>query len=623
MMKRTSLIFVLVLALLMTMLPMQAMAAAGEGVTPEDGDISIEIPSTPNTPAVYTVVFKDADGTVLSMQNYNYGDAVVAPEAPAKEADETYTYEFAGWNKEVTNCVGNAVYTATYTQAYVEYTVIFKAEDGTVIAEQTYHYGDTVVAPEAPEKPADAQNTYAFAGWTPTVEAVTGNAEYTATYTANAVEYTVVFKNWDGTVIAEQTYAYGAEVIAPAAPTKAEDDKYTYEFAGWTPTIENVTGNAEYTATFTATEKAPAVENAIIAQPQSVNAETGTDVQFHVEVEGDVVSYKWEYRKVSKWYNTTMTGYNTDTLTVGAKGSRHKYDYRCTITFADGTVLVSEPAELTVNTYINITSNPSDQTVVNGYKGQFTVKAEGEDLKYRWYYQRPDGTIWMETDMEGNTKQTVMIESAGFRNGYKYKCKITDAAGVETWSEVATMRVLTVTEHPAEAFALNGTKVTFTIETSVPDGFTYQWQYSKNGGESWSNTSMTGYNTATLTVDANMSRNGYLYRCELTGSKSSKLQSKAAVLHCGDALTIIEQPTDVTAAASENAVFHVEVANAYSFQWKYNKSGTTWSNTSAEGFNTDTLTVAAKGKNGYKYRCHIKGLDGTEIVTNEVTLTVG
>ena len=137
------------------------------------------------------------------------------------------------------------------------------------------------------------------------------------------------------------------------------------------------------------------------------------------------------------------------------------------------------------------------------------------------------------------------------------------------------------------------------------------------------NTSMTGYNTATLTVDATLARNGYLYRCELTGSKSSKLQSKAAVLHCGDALTIIEQPTDVTAASSENAVFHVEVANAYSFQWKYNKSGTTWSNTSAEGFNTDTLTVPAKGKNGYKYRCHIKGLDGTEIVTNEVTLTVG
>ena len=364
------------------------------------------------------------------------------------------------------------------------------------------------------------------------------------------------------------------------------------------------------------------VPSLITKQPESVNAETGTDVQFHVEVEGDVVSYKWEYRKVSKWYNTTLTGYNTDTLTVGARASRHKYDYRCVITFADGTVLTSEPAELTVNTYINITSNPSDQTVVNGYKGQFTVKAEGEDLKYRWYYQRPDGTIWMETDMEGNTKQTVMIESAAFRNGYKYKCKITDAAGLETWSEVATMRVLTFTSHPVETFAPTTGTVQFTVTTSVPDGFTYQWQYRRSSTGNWTNTSLTGYNTDTLTVPAK-GKNNYEYRCIITGSKNSQLESKGAVLHVGDALTIIEQPTDVTAAASENAVFHVEVANAYSFQWKYNKSGTTWSNTSAEGFNTDTLTVAAKGKNGYKYRCHIKGLDGTELVTDEVTLTVG
>ena len=32
-----------------------------------------------------------------------------------------------------------------------------------------------------------------------------------------------------------------------------------------------------------------------------------------------------------------MTGYNTDTLTVTATGARNGYDYRCLITFADGT----------------------------------------------------------------------------------------------------------------------------------------------------------------------------------------------------------------------------------------------------------------------------------------------
>jgi hypothetical protein len=319
-----------------------------------------------------------------------------------------------------------------------------------------------------------------------------------------------------------------------------------------------------------------------------------------------------------------MTGYNTDTLTVEAKGARHGYDYRCTITFADGTVLTTEPAELTVKTYINITSNPNDQTVVNGYKGQFTVAAEGEGLKYRWYFQRPDGTIWSETAMEGCEKPTVYIESTAARNGYKYCCKITDATGEEEWSEVATMRVLSFTSHPEEAFAATGSEVQFTVTTSVEEGFTYQWQYRRNATANWTNTTMTGYNTATLTVGATLSRNGYEYRCVLTGSKNSKIESKGAVLHVGDPVVINAQPQSITATAADTVQFTVDASNVYSYQWEYSKTnGNIWAKTTAEGNQTATLNIAAKGKNGYLYRCVIKGLDGTQVITEVATLTVG
>ncbi len=61
-----------------------------------------------------TVVFKDHDGTVLSSAQYAYGEAVKAPADPRRPINETHYFEFTGWDKAVTACNGDAVYTARY-----------------------------------------------------------------------------------------------------------------------------------------------------------------------------------------------------------------------------------------------------------------------------------------------------------------------------------------------------------------------------------------------------------------------------------------------------------------------------------------------------------------------------
>ena len=360
----------------------------------------------------------------------------------------------------------------------------------------------------------------------------------------------------------------------------------------------------------------------ITAQPAAVTVNSGEIAQFTVAVTGgEVVSYKWEYRAIWKWFNTTMTGYDTDTLSVTATGARNGYDYRCTITFADGTVLTTEPAEMTVNTVINILDNPNNQLVALGYKGQFTVLAEGEGLKYQWQYQRPDGERWIETEMEGSTKPTVFIETTTARDGYKYRCMITDAAGTVAYSEYATMTVLYCAAQPTDVRTSAGQNVTFSVETNETP-VRYEWEYSKNG-TTWYPTSMTGYNTATLTVAATTARNGYQYRCVITGGKDSKLISKVATLYVGSAAEITSQPEDATAAAGATATFTVAATNVLNYQWQYTKNGTEWFTTTMTGAKTATLEVAAtSGRNGYQYRCMITGENGDVIYTNAVTLTV-
>ncbi|HAI91890.1 MAG TPA: hypothetical protein DCM21_04995 [Butyrivibrio sp.] len=199
----------------------------------------------------YIVRFLNEDGTVILKSTYHYGDDVVIPVAPAKAADETYTYKFAGWDKEVTSVKGNADYTAIYEPSYIDYTVRFLNEDGSVITETTYHYGDNVVIPANPAKAADETYTYTFAGWDKEVTSVKGNADYTAVYESSYIDYTVRFLNEDRSVITEATYHYGDDVVIPANPVKAADETYTYKFAGWDKDVTSVRGNVDYTAVYT------------------------------------------------------------------------------------------------------------------------------------------------------------------------------------------------------------------------------------------------------------------------------------------------------------------------------------------------------------------------------------
>ena len=96
------------------------------------------------------------------------------------------------------------------TSVVKAYTVTWLNADGTTVLEsKEWVYGETpVYTGETPTKAADAQYTYTFKGWTPAIEAVTGNATYTATYTATQIGYLVVSETTvHGTAKANCNYA--------------------------------------------------------------------------------------------------------------------------------------------------------------------------------------------------------------------------------------------------------------------------------------------------------------------------------------------------------------------------------------------------------------------------------
>ena len=135
---------------------------------------------------------------------------------------------------------------------WLEYQVTFYDADGTLLQSGMYHYGDTVREPDAPTKESDVYGTYVFSGWDKEVTTCTADTTYTATYKLEYTDYTVTFRDRDGTEISKNTYHWGDEVTVPADPTRTADNTYTYTFAGWDKTVVNCAGDAVYTATYTA-----------------------------------------------------------------------------------------------------------------------------------------------------------------------------------------------------------------------------------------------------------------------------------------------------------------------------------------------------------------------------------
>lgn len=191
----------------------------------------------------YAIKFIDSDGTVLKDEiRYPKGtksDGIEKPADPTKADDAQYTYTFAGWSPEIGEVTKNVTYTATYTPTLRKYPVTFVDEDGTTVLKGAteYEYGttaDKIVRPASPTKPADKDYAYTFAGWSPAVADVTGEATYKATYTATPIPKGTLTFDLAGGTLGGKTGTItivanvGETIKLPAAPTKSG-----YTFKCW------------------------------------------------------------------------------------------------------------------------------------------------------------------------------------------------------------------------------------------------------------------------------------------------------------------------------------------------------------------------------------------------------
>ena len=219
----------------------------------------------------YTVTF-DANGGEGSMnqQTFTYDVAQALNQ-------NTFTrtgYSFTGWNTqadgngstyvdkaEVQNLTAEAGANITlYAQWTANtYIITFVDEDGiTILQSSEVEYGQTpAYNGETPTKESTAEFHYTFAGWTPKIADVTGEATYKATYTETKRSYTLTVALAEGCeemgeVSGSGSYEYGTVVTLTATAHEG------YKFMQWSDGDTNATrtiiveGEVTLTATFEA-----------------------------------------------------------------------------------------------------------------------------------------------------------------------------------------------------------------------------------------------------------------------------------------------------------------------------------------------------------------------------------
>ena len=268
-----------------------------------------------------------------------------------------------------------------------------------------------------------------------------------------------------------------------------------------------------------------------------------------------------------------------------------------------------------------ITTQPTNKSVTAGTNATFSVKAT-DAASYQWQYRTSSTDGWSNSSASSAKTSSLSVKAETYRNGYQYRCKVTNSAGT-TISNAATLTIIykpTITAQPSNKIAEAGSIVTFTVAAS--NATSYQWQYRTSSTDGWSNSSASSAKTSSFSVKAETYRNGYQYRCKVTNSAGTTI-SNAATLTIIYKPTITAQPSNKIAEAGSIVTFTVAASNATSYQWQYRTSSTDgWSNSSASSAKTSSFSVKAETyRNGYQYRCKVTNSAGTTI-SNAVTLTV-
>lgn len=354
----------------------------------------------------------------------------------------------------------------------------------------------------------------------------------------------------------------------------------------------------------------------ISKEPADASVIRGSNAVFRITASGDYIQYRWETSVDGEnWINSSADGYNTNKISFRATDVLDGRLYRCVVTTPAGEV-ISESAKLTTLSVISV--QPKDAAAAIGKDVTFKVRLRSSAAVCQWQISNDGGETWKKSSLEGADTSSITVNIIGAKyNGYLFRCNVTNGTWTE-YSDAAMISVMPeIINQPEDATEYYGNIVKFYAKATGVD-LKYQWQVKSASGK-WINSKAAGNDTAIIRFTSTVTTNNREFRCIIT-SGNYKLISRTVKFH--SVSPIISQPIAVTVKAGATAKFKVKAeGNDISYKWQM-WTGTKWVFSTAEGADTDTLSIPAKASfDGKLYRCVVTN-GKVKTISNTVKLNV-
>ena len=412
---------------------------------------------------MYTVVWENYDGTVLTSASVPYGTtpSYSGKSTPANNSaiEHGYYWMFNGWSPQIVPTVDNEA-DYTYTAQFVKTPISYKIS----VSGGSYFsvsFPNNIDPNDAPYGSTFTFTVTPVAGYTDSVKTMKGftviggteteisktysgdTATFSFTVTDNASvkftgigpnQYTIKWTYMDSDATEKtdiKTAVYGQKPQAPAVDQKVSNAQYTWEFTGWSPEVSAADSDVTYVAQYTQTTNVYSLIVPNDSAQFSIVLKKVVGENYEIIEGRDNLSY--EYGTQFELTLTMKTGFDKSVPKLTKNGTvitdiADSGAYAVTI---EGTTSIGFAGTITINTYDitwydwNGTTVLSTTKVVHGYTPSYSGSAQPyRESDKTGYEYVPDG--W--TTMDGNGGIAVATSDASYKAKMVLEpvtCKIT------------------------------------------------------------------------------------------------------------------------------------------------------------------------------------------------------